>query len=396
MGHALSDKIYLVGGMRTAFGKFGGSLRELEPTDLCLYAAKSVITGLSLKPEQFDQVIVSNVIPSTPATLYTARHLALKLSMPVTTPALMLNRLCGSGIEAIIQARSLIASGQAECILVAGVENMSLIPHLTYGARFGTKYGALKNRDFLLDTLTDEYACLPMGMTAENLAKEFGITRQDSDAFSCQSHQKAHKAKAHLAREITSVAFKGGELLVDEHVRHDVSLEEMGRLKPSFEKDGVVTPASASGIVDGAAVVVVASEEFVRKNQLRPLALIGASSCVGVDPKRMGIGPVPAIQKLVKNLNQQVKDIDLFEINEAFAPQVMACQKSLGIPSEKLNIWGGAIALGHPLGASGVRIALTLSRQLQVNQLKSGVASACIGGGQGIALYLSREGECLN
>ena len=396
MGHARSEKVYIVGGKRTPFGSFGGSLGHLEPSDLCYISAKSMLEEVGLKAEHVDQVIVANVVPSTPATLYAARHLALKLGMKIQTPALMLNRLCGSGMEAIVQAKRLIQLGEAECVLVSGVENMTMIPHLTYGARFGTKYGSLKSRDFLLDTLTDELSMTPMGITAENLATEYKIDRSQVDQYSLESHQKAASARAFLRNEISPVEVKGKVIQDDEHVRADAKLGEITKLKPTFKKDGVVTAASASGIVDGAASVLVASHEFILRHKLKPLCGIEASKVVGVEPTKMGIGPVPAIEQLLELTKRSIDSIDLFEINEAFAPQVLSCQKALKIPLEKLNIWGGAIAIGHPLGASGVRLSLTLARQLKHHDLKSGIVSACIGGGQGIAILITREGECLN
>ncbi len=396
MGHIGMEKVYIVGGKRTPFGSFGGSLGQIEPSDLCYHSAKSMLDDLGLKPELIDQVIVANVIPSTPATLYTARHLALKLGMRIQTPALMLNRLCGSGIEAIIQAKRLINNKEADCVLVSGVENMSLIPHLTYGARFGTKYGGLKTRDFLLDTLTDELSMTPMGITAENLATEYSIDRSEVDLYSLNSHHKAFTNRELLRNEIAPIEIKGKIIQDDEHIRMDAKIEEISKLKPTFKKDGVVTAASASGIVDGAASVIVASHEFIKKHNLKPVTTIEASAVVGVEPTRMGIGPVSAIQKLLQVTNRDIKSIDLFEINEAFAPQVLSCQKALEIDLNKLNIWGGAIAIGHPLGASGVRLSITLGRQLKHLGLKSGIVSACIGGGQGIAMLISREGECLN
>lgn len=396
MGHVEAEKVYIVSGKRTPFGKFGGSFAQFEPTDLCVKASEAIFKELNLSPEHVDQVIVANVIPSTPATLYTARHLSLKLGMKVQTPALMLNRLCGSGIEGILQAQRLIQNGEAQAVLVSGVENMSLIPHLTYGARFGTKYGGLKSRDFLLDTLTDELSCTPMGITAENLAGEYKITREQSDQYSMESHLKTIKNEINIKGEIVPVEVRGKIIEKDEHPRSDASLSEMMKLKPSFKKEGIVTPASSSGIVDGAASVLIASESFLKKHKLKALVCIRSGSVVGVEPTRMGIGPVPAVEALLRKENIDLKSIDLFEINEAFAPQVMSCQMALDIDSSKLNIWGGALAIGHPLGATGIRIALTLGRQLQTLDLKSGIASACIGGGQGIALYISREGECLN
>lgn len=387
--------VYLAGGKRTPFGKFGGTLASVSPLELCEAAAQVLIGELKLNPDSIDQVIVANVIPPTPDTLYCARHLGLRLKLRQEAPAHMVNRLCGSGFEAIIQAQRLIQCGEAEAILVAGVENMSMIPHLLYGARFGTKYGHPPMADFLLDTLTDKEACISMGETAEGLALEFGIGRQAVDAYTLASHQRAVRARVagHFNSEIAPFQKGRISLTEDEHVRTDASLEQLAKLRPTFRKDGVITAASASGIVDGAAVVLVASEQYIQKHQIKALARIGASAVVGVDPKRMGIGPVPAIQATLKKAQKEISEIDLFEINEAFAPQAMACASALTISHERLNIWGGAVAIGHPLGATGVRLALTLAHQLQAEKKSTGIASACIGGGQGIAVLLERTAD---
>lgn len=383
-------KVYLVAGKRTPFGKFSGSLQDVSPVDLAVSCSKNLMEQLHLTPEKIDHVIMGNVLPSTTDTLYGARHVALKLGCPESTPAYNVNRLCGSGIQAIMDSYRLIKLGEAHGVLACGSENMSLAPHLVYGGRFGTKYGPLKTVDMLMDSLTDQYAGCPMAITAENLAQEHQITRQQCDEFAASSHLKAFQAyeKGYLTAEIASLQIRKGMLTQDEHLREKVSVEEMGSLRPSFSKDGVVTAANASGIVDGAASVIVASEAYCEKNKLTPLAEICESAVVGVDPKKMGIGPVPAIHALLNKAEMSLADIDLIEINEAFAAQTLACAKVLGLDMSKLNIWGGAIALGHPLGASGVRISLTLSHQLKRENKKWGISSACIGGGQGIAMLL--------
>lgn len=390
MGNA-NSRVYIVSGRRTPFGKFGGSLGNLPPVDLAVFAGKALLEEVALDTKSIDQVIFANVIPSTPDTLYAGRHLGLKLGLPIETPGIVLNRLCGSGIQALIDGTRLIKCGEAQALLIAGAENLSMAPHLTYGARFGTKYGPLKSQDLLLDTLYDKQVQLPMGITAENLSDEFKISKEESDQFSFESHRRANEAyrlgliQPELAKVRVSDKY---ECEKDEHLREDVSLTDMQKLKPTFKKDGTVTAGSASGIVDGACVLFIASEEYVRKHKLQPLAEIVAGEVVGVDPAKMGIGPVPAISKLLKKQNLSVKDVDFFEINEAFAPQVLACQKALEIEVNKLNPWGGAIALGHPLGATGLKITLTLARQLKHYGKTWGVSSACIGGGQGIALLI--------
>lgn len=381
-------KIYLVHGKRTPFGKFGGSLAQLTPVDLAVIATEALFQELKLDPKSIDQVIFANVIPSTPDTLYAGRHLALRSGMKISTPGVTINRLCGSGIQAIIDAARLIKTGEASAVLVAGAENMSMAPHLTYGARFGTKYGGLTSNDLLLDTLYDKHADIPMGLTAENLAQESSISRAQSDQYSFESHKKAESAYAQNLVQEEIIPVKN--VSKDEHLRSSISLEEMTKLKPTFSKEGTVTAGSASGIVDGACSVLLASEDYVKANSLTPIAEIIDHSVVGVDPKIMGIGPVPAIQELLTKQKLSVEEIDLFEINEAFAPQVMACQRKLSIPSAKLNVWGGAIATGHPLGATGLKISLSLGRQLKHYNKSYGIASACIGGGQGIALLLKR------
>jgi acetyl-CoA C-acetyltransferase/acetyl-CoA acyltransferase 2 len=387
---ASNSKVFLVHGKRTPFGKFGGSLKDISPVDLAVFAAKALISEINLAPTKIDQVILGNVVSSSTDTMYGGRHLALKLGCDVKTPGIVINRLCGSGIEAILQAANLIKLNQASCILSAGTENMSMVPHLVYGSRFGTKYGSLKTVDMLLDALTDQFIQTPMGITAEDLSAQFEVTRSECDQYSFDSHAKAKKAYSEnlLQGEICSITVKKLNIIKDEHLREDILLEEMKTLRASFKENGVVTPASASGIVDGAAAVLVASEEFVLREKLIPIAEIIDGAVVGVDPKIMGIGPSPAISMLLEKRKLDKGQIDLFEINEAFAGQTLSCMKDLKIDSSKLNVWGGAIALGHPLGASGVRISNTLARQLKHYKKNYGVASACIGGGQGIAILL--------
>lgn len=387
-----AERVFLVHGKRTPFGKFGGSLKDITPVDLAVHASKALISEIKLDPSKIDQVLLGNVVPSSTDTMYGGRHLALKLGCRQETPGLVLNRLCGSGIEAILSAARLIKLGEAHCVLAAGTENMSMVPHLTYGSRFGTKYGSLKSVDMLLDALTDQYAQTPMGITAENLSEKFEVSRGQCDEFSFNSHLRAVKAYSEglLQGEIAPFPLKKGSVDRDEHMREDSSLEEMKSLRPTFKPDGVVTAASASGIVDGAAAVIVASESFVKKENLQPIAEIIDGHVVGVDPKIMGIGPSPAIKALLAKNNLTMEQIDLFEINEAFAGQTLSCMKDTGISHDKINLWGGAVALGHPLGASGVRITNTLARQLKHFNKNYGIASACIGGGQGIAVLLKR------
>jgi len=384
------SKAFLVSGKRTPFGKFDGSLKDITPVDLSVLATKATLSELKLDPKLINHSILANVIPSSTDTLYGARHVALKSGASIETPAYNVNRLCGSGIQAIVDGSFLVRRGEAELVLVSGSENMSMSPHLVYGARFGTKYGPLVTVDILQDSLTDKLAGCAMAITAENLAKKYNISREECDQFGLRSHQNAANAtkSGFLGGEIVPVVLKKGELKQDELIRNDAKIEDMKKLKASFLKDGTVTPGTASGIVDGAVSLFIASENFVKNHNLKPLAEVGDYFVAGVDPTIMGIGPVPAIKGVLERSQMKLDEIDLIEINEAFAAQTLACVKELGIKMDRLNVSGGAIAIGHPLGASGVRLALTLARQLKEQKKKVGIASACIGGGQGIALIL--------
>jgi acetyl-CoA acyltransferase 2 len=383
-------KIYLVSGYRTPFGKFGGSLIDTPPTELATIAAKALLSDLKLDPSAIDQVLFANVLPVTPETFYAGRHLGLNLGCPETIPAKVTNRLCGSGIDTILEATRLIKLNEADIVLTAGAENMSMAPHLLYGSRFGTKYGSLPTKDMLLDTLTDARIQTPMGVTAENLAEKYQISKTDSDNFSFESHQKAAAAYAQnlIQGEIAPVVLKRETLSQDQHMRTDAKRTDWDNLRPTFKKDGVVTAGSASGIVDGGAALIIASEDAVKKYNLKPLAEIVDGYVVGVNPSEMGIGPVPVINKLLDKNKLSKDQIDLFEINEAFAAQAIACIKALNLDPQKVNVWGGATALGHPLGATGLKITLTLARALKHYKKGYGISSACIGGGQGIGVLL--------
>jgi len=386
------EPIYLVsGGKRTPFGKFGESMKDLTPIDLAVLSSKATLQEAKITDaSKIDHVIFANVLPSTTDTIYGGRHIGLKLGTPVTTPAYSVNRLCGSGAQAIMDAAHMIQRGDAKLVLVAGSESMSMAPHMVYGGRFGTRYGALQTVDMLTDTLTDKLSNTPMAITAENLATNFSVSREACDAFSLLSHTNAANAykNGKLQGEITPVTLKKGQVTQDEHVRHNASLDDMKKLKAAFKKDGVVTAASASGVVDGGASVLVASASFCEKEGLTPIAEIVDGAVVGVEPTLMGIGPSPAIKMLLEKTGMTMKDIGLHEVNEAFAGQCLAVQKDVGIDPAKLNIWGGSIAIGHPLGATGIRITNTLARQMKDTNTKYGIASACIGGGQGIAVLL--------
>ncbi|KAH8411998.1 hypothetical protein KR222_006174, partial [Zaprionus bogoriensis] len=388
--------IYIVAAKRTAFGTFGGALKNINQTQLQTTAAKAALDAAGLKGEQVDTVIVGNVIASSSTDgIYVPRHVGLNCGVPIEKPALGINRLCGSGFQSIVNGAQDILVGGAKVALTGGVESMSQTPFIARNMRFGTTLGANYNlEDALWAGLTDTHCKLPMALTAENLADEYKITRERVDEFSLRSQKNWERAQQEgvFNAEIAPIKLKvkGKELdfVVDEHPRPKTTIEGLAKLPSLFKKNGVVTAGTASGICDGAGAVVLASEQALSEYNLKPLARLVAFSFVGVRPEIMGIGPVPAIQNVLRVAGKQLQDIDLIEINEAFAAQTLACADALKLDTAKLNVNGGAIALGHPLGASGARITAHLVHELQRKKLKYGIGSACIGGGQGIALLL--------
>jgi acetyl-CoA acyltransferase 2 len=388
--------IVVLGGARTAFGTYGGALRDTSATDLGIVASKGALERSKVSPERIDQVIFGNVLQTSGDAVYFARHIGLKSGAPTEAPALTINRLCGSGLQAILLAAQEIQLGQAEFVLAGGAEAMSMAPHMIRGARWGLPLGEQKLEDYLWVALVDSYNGLGMANTAENLGRKYGIGRKEADEFAYRSHMLAAKAResCRFSEEIVpvDVKTKKGITVVDkdEHIRPDTSLEALGKLVARFEKDGTVTAGNASGINDGAAAVVVASAEAAEKAGLKPIARIVAGGVCGVDPDIMGIGPAPSSRQALKRAGLKIEDMDLVEINEAFATQYLAVEKDLGLDRDKTNVNGGAIALGHPLGASGARLALTLITELQKRKGKYGLASLCIGGGQGIAAIFER------
>ena len=388
--------IVILGGARTAFGTYGGALRDVSATDLGVVAAKGALERSKVAPDQIDQVIFGNVLQTSGDAVYLARHVGLKAKVPIEAPALTINRLCGSGLQAILLGAQEIQLGQADFVLAGGAEAMSMAPHMIRGARWGLPLGEQKLEDYLWVALVDSYNGLGMANTAENLGRKYGISRQAADEFAYRSHMLAAKAResCRFSEEIVPVEVKGrkGVTVVDkdEHIRPDTNMESLGRLIARFEKDGTVTAGNASGINDGAAAVVVASAEAAQKAGLVPIARIVSGGVCGVDPDIMGIGPAPSSRQALKRAGLKVEDMDLVEVNEAFATQYLAVEKELGLDREKTNVNGGAIALGHPLGASGARLALTLITELGKRKGRYGLASLCIGGGQGIAAIFER------
>lgn len=386
--------IFIVGAKRTPFGTFGGVFKNTSATELQTLAATAALKEAGVKPEQVDSVVVGQVISASQTDgIYTPRHAALKAGIPKEVPVLGINRLCGSGFQSIVNSAQDILTGCAKISLAGGVENMSQAPFAVRNVRFGTTLGSnYAFEDTLWAGLSDSYCGLPMGMTAEKLGAQFGITRDEVDNFALKSQQrwkKSHDAgvfKAEIEPVTLTIKRKQVTVDTDEHPRPQTTLEGLHKLPPVFKKEGLVTAGSASGISDGAGALVLASEEAAKG--LKPLARLVGWSYVGVDPSIMGIGPVPAIENLLKATKLTLNDIDLIEINEAFVAQTLSCAKALKLDMEKLNVNGGATALGHPLGASGSRITAHLVHELRRRGLKRAIGSACIGGGQGIAVMI--------
>jgi acetyl-CoA acetyltransferase family protein len=382
----------IVAGARTPMARYTGMFSEVSAIDLGAHAAKAAIQRAGVDPGEFDHVVFGNVLQTSADAIYGARHVGLKAGLKVETPAVTVNRLCGSGIEAIAQAAQRLLLGEADMVLAGGMENMTQAPFVVRGARTGLKLGGGALEDSLFVGLTDSYCGLPMALTAEKLAGQSGITRRDADAYALRSQQAAEAAaKARVfADEIAPVEVKQGRKCVlvgeDDHRRPETTMETLEKLPPSFKKDGIVTAGNASGIVDGAAAVVLTREKAAKERGLKPLGRILSWAVAGVDPSIMGIGPVPSTRKALRLAGMKLEQMDRVEVNEAFAAQYLAVEKELGLQRDRTNVNGGAIALGHPLGASGTRLVITLLNELRRKGLRYGVATACIGGGQGIAM----------
>ncbi|XP_060533147.1 3-ketoacyl-CoA thiolase, mitochondrial [Cylas formicarius] len=393
---SLVKGVFIVGAKRTAFGTYGGKLKDVSVTELQTIAAKAAIAAGKVDPATIDSVVIGNVMPiSATDGIFVPRHVALNSGVPLEKPALGVNRLCGSGFQSIVNGVQDLLTGFSRISLTGGVENMSACPHVARNIRFGVPLGQSPVlEDSLWLGLTDTYCKLPMALTAEKLGEQYGITRDEVDAFALRSQKKWKEAQdaGRFAEELVPVTLKSKKgpqsLSADEHPRPQTTAEGLKSLPTLFKKDGLVTAGSASGICDGAGAVIVATEEAVTAHNLKPLARIVGYSIVGVEPSIMGIGPAPAIKALLNASGKTLNDIDLVEINEAFGAQTLACAKDLGLDLEKLNVDGGAIALGHPLAASGSRITAHLVHELRRRKAKYGIGSACIGGGQGIAILV--------
>jgi acetyl-CoA acetyltransferase family protein len=371
--------------------EYVGALKDVSALELGAIASKGAFEKTGVKPEWVDHAVVGNVLQTSSDAIYGARHVALKAGVPIDVPALTVNRLCGSGIQAAVSGAQLIQLAEADIVLTGGTESMSQAPHVMRGLRSGLRLGQGKLEDYLYEALLDPYCGLFMAQTAEKCAGKYGITRDEQDAFALRSQKCATEAWASgtFKDEVVPVEIKTrkGVTVVDkdDHMRPDTTLEGLAKLPTAFSKEGTVTAGNASGIVDGAAAVILASEKAVRDKGLKPLARLVSWASVGVDPSIMGMGPAPATRKALERAGLKLDDLDLIEVNEAFAGQYLAVEKELGLDREKVNVNGGAIALGHPLGASGARLLLTVTLELRRRGKKYGLATACIGGGQGIA-----------
>jgi acetyl-CoA acyltransferase 2 len=395
MRRAGQKDVVILAAKRTPFGTFGGSLRDLSATDLGVHAAKAALARSGVPAADVGHVVMGNVLQTSADAIYLARHVGLRAGVPEEVPALGVNRLCGSGFEALVVAAMLLETGQAEVVLAGGTESMSQAPLVLRGTRWGWPVGKPPpTEDLLWSALTDSWAGLPMALTAEKLAERYHLGQDDVDARSLESQRRwaAADEAGRFREELAPVEIptrKGTVLFArDEHPRPDTTLEGLRKLPKVFRKDGVIHAGAASGIADGAAALVVATREYAERRGLAPLARLVNWGHAGVDPTVMGIGPVPAVRNALARADAKLSDFDLFEVNEAFAPQVLAVEKELGLPPDRTNVDGGAIALGHPLAASGARIATHLVHELRRRGARRGIGSACIGGGQGIAVLL--------
>ena len=393
LGDSMED-IVIVSGARTAIGTLGGALSETPASDLGAHVIRAAVERAGLSPEQIDQVILG-CVGQVAEDGYIARHASIKAGMPIGTPAYTVNRICGSGLEAINTAARWIQTGDAEIVVAGGAENMSMMPYYVRKARFGYKYGDGTLEDGTQDLVTDPFEDYPMGMTAENLAAQFEVSRELQDEYAIRSQERARKAidAGYFKEQIAPIEAKKGRNTVtfdtDEHPR-ETSMEALGKLRPAFKQDGSVTAGNASGINDGAAAVVVMSASKAKELGIKPRMRLVARAEAGVDWKIMGSGPIPAIQNVMKKANLNVQDMDVIELNEAFAAVAAACSVALDLPQDKTNPNGGAVALGHPVGATGTILAVKTMYELERTGGRYGLVSLCIGGGQGIASIFER------
>jgi acetyl-CoA C-acetyltransferase len=389
-------EVVVLSGVRTAIGDFGGGLKDLSPTELAGRVVREAVSRSKVAPEEIGHVVFGNVIHTEPKDMYLSRVATLNGGLPQETPALTLNRLCGSGLQAIVSASQAIALGDADVTLAGGAESMSRGGYLVQSARFGARMGDAQMTDMMVGALTDPFDVQHMGITAENVAAKWGISRTMQDELAVESNRRAVNAldKGYFKEQILPVELKSKKGTVvfdrDEHPRADASMENLGKLRAVFQKDGSVTAGNASSINDGAAAVVLAERRIAEKKGLKPLARLVAYGHAGVDPKYMGIGPVPAVKKALDRARLKVDDMDVIESNEAFAAQACAVARDLAFDMKKVNPNGGAIALGHPIGATGCILAIKAIYELHRTGGKYALVTMCIGGGQGIAAIFER------
>lgn len=386
--------LVILSGVRTPFGTLSGALKGHSATDLAAESATAALTRAGVAPDDVDHVIYGNVVQTDNDAIYLARHVGLRAGVPIEVPAVVVNRLCGSGFQAVVTGAEQILTGQADCVLVGGTESMSRAPHVVHGLRDGQRFGkppAMK--DLLWEALVDSHTGMPMAMTAEKLGDEYGVTREDVDAYSAQSQARwaAAQERGFFQAEVVPMTLKTrkGEVAfdTDEHPRPSTAAS-LAKLPPVFKKDGLVTAGTASGICDGASSLVLADAAWAERKGLTPIARLVGWGVAGCDPTTMGFGPVPASKRAFAQTGLSLDDMALVEVNEAFAAQVLAVQRALGIDGSLLNVNGGAISIGHPLGASGARITATIIHALRERKERFGLASACIGGGQGISVIV--------
>jgi acetyl-CoA acetyltransferase family protein len=388
-----TKEVFILGGARTPMAEYVGALKDVSALELGAIASRAAMERSGVRPDWIDHVVFGNVLQTSADAIYGARHVGLKAGVPVDVPALTVNRLCGSGLQALVSGAQQILLGESDLVLAGGMESMSQAPHVIRGARTGLRLGHGTLEDSLWEALLDTHCGCTMAATAENCAAKYGISRQEQDCYAVRSQQLAERAwtEGRLAEEVVPVEIqtrKGKDVVArDDHMRPETTVEILAKLPPAFSKSGCVTAGNASGIVDGGAALVLASTRALNKDErgLQPLGKLTAWATVGVEPTLMGMGPAPATRKVLETTGLTLDDIDLIEVNEAFAAQYLAVEKELGLDRSKVNVNGGAIALGHPLGMTGARLALTLLLELRRRGKRRGLATACIGGGQGIA-----------
>ncbi|MEL0587383.1 MAG: acetyl-CoA C-acyltransferase family protein [Candidatus Thiodiazotropha sp. (ex. Lucinoma kazani)] len=393
---SISNEVVFLSGVRTAIGTYGGSLKDQPPGDLAANCIKEALSRAEVGPEGVGHCVMGTVVPNGAHEFYLSRYAAVTAGIPPETPAMNVNRLCGSGLQAIVSAAQSILLGDTKCAVAGGAENMSRVPYILPAARWGQRMGDGQMVDLMVGALNDPFGNGHMGCTAENLAERHGISREEQDALAVEGHKRAANAieEGRFKSQIVPVELKsrkGVKLFdTDEHVRMDIEAEDMAKMRPVFQKDGTVTAANASGINDAAAALVLMERGEAERRGIMPMARLVGYTQVGVDPKYMGIGPVPAIRQLLEKTGLSIADMDTIEINEAFAAQALAVARELDLPEDKLNPNGSGIALGHPIGATGAVITVKALHELERIDGHFGLVSLCIGGGQGIAALIER------